>query len=30
MPGALAAHRASPNELAELRKFLEEYEKGKA
>jgi len=29
MLGALSAHRASPNELAELRKFLEEYEKGK-
>ena len=29
MLGALAAQRASPEELAELRKFLEEYEKGK-
>jgi len=26
--GALSAQRASPKELAELRKFLEEYEKG--
>ncbi|HUB79834.1 MAG TPA: BlaI/MecI/CopY family transcriptional regulator [Bryobacteraceae bacterium] len=30
MLGALSAHRASPAELAELRKFLEEYEKGKS
>ena len=30
MLGALAAQRASPEELAELRKFLEEYEKGKS
>jgi predicted transcriptional regulator len=29
MLGALSAHRASPEELAELRKLLEEYEKGK-
>jgi BlaI family penicillinase repressor len=26
--GALSARRVSPEELAELRKFLEEYEKG--
>ena len=30
MLGALSAHRASREELAELRKFLEEYEKGKS
>lgn len=30
MLGALAAHRASPGELAELRKFLKEYEEGKS
>ena len=30
MLGALSAHRASPAELAELRRFLEEYEKGKS
>ncbi len=29
MLGALSAHRASPGELKELRRFLEEYEKGK-
>ncbi|MEI9970673.1 MAG: BlaI/MecI/CopY family transcriptional regulator [Ignavibacteriota bacterium] len=29
MLGALSAHRASREELAELRKFLEDYEKGK-
>jgi predicted transcriptional regulator len=29
MLGALAAHRASPAELKELRQFLEDYEKGK-
>ena len=29
MLGALSAHRASPEELAELRQFLAEYEKGK-
>src|ERR1700722_18547896 len=29
MLGALSAHRASREDLAELRKFLEEYEKGK-
>src|SRR5580692_9208693 len=29
MLGALSSHRASRAELAELRKFLEEYEKGK-
>ena len=29
MLGALSAHRASPDELAELRQFLEQYEKGK-
>ena len=28
MLGALASHRASRKELEELRKFLEEYEKG--
>jgi BlaI family transcriptional regulator, penicillinase repressor len=28
MLGALASRRASPEELAELRRFLEEYEKG--
>jgi predicted transcriptional regulator len=30
MLGALSAQRASKEELAELRKFLEEYEKGKS
>jgi predicted transcriptional regulator len=30
MLGALSAQRASREELAELRKFLEEYEKGKS
>jgi len=30
MLGALSAHRASPAELAELRRFLEEYAKGKS
>ena len=30
MLGALSAHRASREELAELRKFLEEYDKGKS
>lgn len=30
MLGALSAHKASPEELAELRKFLEEYDKGKS
>jgi predicted transcriptional regulator len=29
MLGALSAHRASPAELVELRRFLEDYEKGK-
>jgi BlaI family transcriptional regulator, penicillinase repressor len=29
MLGALSAHHASPEELAELRKFLAGYEKGK-
>ena len=30
MLGALSAHKASREELAELRKFLEEYDKGKS
>jgi len=30
MLGALAAHRASREDLAELRRFLEEYDKGKS
>jgi BlaI family penicillinase repressor len=28
MLGALSAHKASPGELAELKKYLEDYEKG--
>lgn len=30
MLGALSAHKASREELAELRKFLEDYDKGKS
>jgi BlaI family transcriptional regulator, penicillinase repressor len=28
MLGALSAHKASPDELAELKRYLEDYEKG--